>query len=116
MQYPYSVFEGAIENLVWIPHESRDVHARPLDHRWLPLRVLAYLCDDFPDANFNVRYHHFAKCAAICGNFMEIGCRASRILNLHAVQNVLNAPSTSSSVAIPLRSASSIASNSCGVA
>jgi hypothetical protein len=49
-------------------------------------------------------------------NFAKIGKRAIGILNVHTPRNVLNAASTSLSIATPLRSASSIALNSSGVA
>src|ERR1035437_8210669 len=50
------------------------------------------------------------------GKFAKIGERSIGILNLHAGRNVLNAASTSASVATPLRSASSIAVSSSAVA
>ena len=116
VQYPHSVIENAIKNVVGIPDERRYVHARPLLYGLPTFGMLPYVCNDFSDANLDGRGYHFPECPAICGNFMEIGNRAFRVFNLHAVRNVLNAASTSSSVATPLRSASSIASNSSGVA
>ena len=92
------------------------MHARPLNHGPPTFGVLPYLRNDFSDANLDSRGDHVAERPTVCGNFMEIGGRAFRVFNSHAVRNDLNAASTSSSVATPLRSASSIAFNSCGVA
>jgi hypothetical protein len=112
----HTIIVDAIEDLVGVPDERRHMHARPLNYGRTTFGMLPYLRNDFLDANLNGRGYHFAEGPAVCGNFMEIGGRAFRVFNFHAVRNDLNAASTSSSVATPLRSASSIAFNSSGVA
>jgi hypothetical protein len=58
---PYPVFEDAIENFTRVPNERRDVDARSLEHARPTLGVLAYLRDDFSDANLDSYGNHVAE-------------------------------------------------------
>ena len=70
VEYPHSVIEDAMENLVGVPHECRHMHARPLNHGRPTFGVLPYLRNDFSDANLDGRGYHFAERPAVCGNFI----------------------------------------------
>jgi hypothetical protein len=76
-------FQGHGRKFCMISNERCDVRARPHDHAWPTLGMLTYLCNNFLNSNCYSRGHHFPERLAVCGNFMEIGCRALRVLNVH---------------------------------
>src|SRR5215471_19607518 len=115
-QNPHAIVEDAIENSIWISDEGRDVHARPLDYSRSTVGMLLYLRDGLSDPYFDRCGDHLSKGPPVCGNLLEIDSGALRVFHFHATRNALSAASTSSSVATPLRSPSSIASSSSGVA
>jgi hypothetical protein len=113
----YPIIENAVKNFEGILDERHHVEAGPLFDLGRAERVSADAIDDGPDAGFKSARNPVAECAAaVGGNLAKIGDGAVGVLNLHARRNVRNAASTSSSVAIPLRSASSMAASSAGVA
>jgi len=73
--------------------------------------------DDRPDPGLKCLGNRIAECSATVGrNHTKVSDSSFGILDLHTRRNVRNAASTSSSVATPLCSASSIARNSSRVA
>lgn len=113
----YPVFKDAIENFERIADKRSGVPARAsLDLRsteWVSPDAL----NDGTDATFQSLSYSIAEDpTALSGNLAKIGDGAAGILDLHARRNERKAASTSSSVATPLCSASSIAASSSGVA
>jgi hypothetical protein len=113
----HSIFENAIENFERIAHKRRNVQTGPLFDLRRDPRFPTNMLYDCTNTSFKRRGDSIAECAAaIGGYFAKIGDCAIGVFNLHARRKVRNAASTSSADATPLRSASSIASNSSGEA
>src|SRR5665213_2304618 len=116
MQHADLVFEYAIENFVRIANERDGIYPRPLHNAGGCLGMFDDVNNGFADAYFDRRGHRLAERSAFPGYFSKIARCALTVFNPHAGRNVLNAASTSASLATPLRSASSSASSSSGVA
>ena len=116
MKYSHPILEGSIENFVWMADERHDAHARPLSDRCCGFGMFGEVRNDRSNSRFERNSYTFAKFSAVGGYFTKIGQCLFRVLNLHAPRKVRNAASTSCSLATPLRSASSTACNSSGVA
>ena len=113
----HSIFENAIENLERVAHKRCDVQTGPLFNFRRDPRLPADMFYDRTNTSLKRLSDSVAECAAaIGGYFAKIGDCAVGIFNLHARRKVRKAASTSSADATPLRSASSIASNSSGEA
>lgn len=80
------------------------------------LRMLGNMSDNLADASFDRRCHGLAVWLAGGGYLEEIGQYSVGVFDLHARRKVANAVSTCASLATPLRSASSMACSSSGVA
>ena len=112
-----AIIENAVKDLEGIANERHDMQARPLFDRWRAKRLSANAVNHRADASFKGFGHTVAEGPpAVQTNLAKVGDRPFRILNLHARRNARNAASTSSSVATPLRSASSMTWSSAGVA
>lgn len=111
------IVEDVIKDLERIADERCDAHSGSLLDLWRTQWIPADVLDDSSDANFESFRYSVAKSAAAIGRyFAKIGDGTPRIFNPHADRNVRKAASTSSAVAVPLRSASSRIRNSSAVA
>ena len=116
MQDAHSILKHAVKNFVGIPDERNDMHARPLDNPCGEMRTCGYVRDELTNAEFDGGSDRRAKHAAVGGHLTKISRGPLTELDFHSPRNDLNAASTSSSLATPLRSASSSAANSSAVA
>jgi len=78
--------------------------------------MLGNLRDDLADSGIERRRHRLTVAAAVGGYFVKIGYRPVGVIDLYTRRKVANAAATAALLAIPLRSASSIACSSSGVA
>jgi hypothetical protein len=116
MQYPDPVLEDAIEDHEWKLDQRNNVHPWSLGNRMGTFRVPGDLGYRIADTSLDSIRHHFPERAAVGSDFVEITNRKLRVFNFHTRRNARNAAATCSSVAVPLRSASSIAASSSDVA
>jgi len=116
MEYPHPVFKHSVEDFVGISDERNDVHPGPFDDARGHPRVRCYVRYDLTNTTFDGGSHCLAKHTTFRGHFVKVGRCALAELDLHSRRKDLNAASTSSSLATPLRSASSSAANSSWVA
>ena len=116
MKNPHAAFEDAVEDFEQIADEWHDVNARALGNPLRGFRMLGDPHDHLPNARFECRGNGFTIREAFGRSFVQVGDRAFGILNLHARRNARNAAWTSRSVAVALRSASSMARSSSSVA
>lgn len=110
MHYSHPIIEQAIEHFEWIANKRHHMQTRPLFDLGRAERLSADALGYGADARFQSFGHPVAEYpAAVSRNLAKVRDSSARILNLHRRRNVRNAASTSSSVATPLCSASSIA-------
>src|SRR5262249_31915690 len=116
MEYSHPVIEYAVKDLIRIPDQRNDVYPRPFDNACSHFGTSGDVGNNLPNASFDGGGHGIAESAAFGGNLEKVSCGTLGELDLHRPRNDLNAASTSSSLAKPLRSASSSAANSSGLA
>lgn len=111
------IADNSVEHLERITDERKDVHAGPLLNARRTFRRLADLIDNVSDAQRKRRGNPVTKfLAALSGYLAQIADRAVGEFDLHLGRNERKAASTSCSLAMPLRSASSKDFNSSAVA
>src|SRR2546430_1503893 len=116
VQNSHSLSDNPIENFIRITHQRHDAHSWTVLDSGCTFRCFAYLFDHRSNARLKRCGNPTPELGPTVGrNFLQICNRAIRIFNLHWRRNVANATATSSSVATPLRSASSMALSSSDV-
>src|ERR1039457_1857981 len=116
MQYPEPVLEDPIEDREGKLDQRNNVHPWSLGNLMGTPRVPGDLGYRIADTSLNGIRHHFPERAAVGSEFVQITNRPLRVFNFHTRRNARKAAATCSSVAVPLRSASSIAASSSDVA